>query len=187
MKKWNVIIFFLVFIFVISLDQGVKIWVVNNMHLHEAKTIPYLSSIMRLKYILNPGLINGFLLWGKYTKILLLILRIVIILLLFNFTIKNAKKQSVIDIIKPSLIISGGIGNTIDWIFYGIFFNNAPKDAPFNFCYGQVVDMLQFKIPDFIPFLGGNYSKMIFNIADISILIGIGLYIFLKNKSKNKE
>ena len=187
MKKWNVIIFFLVFIFVISLDQGVKIWVVNNMDLHEAKTIPYLSSIMRLKYILNPGLINGFLLWGKYTKILLLILRIVIILLLFNFTIKNAKKKNVIDIIKPSLIISGGIGNTIDWIFYGIFFNNAPNDAPFNFCYGQVVDMLQFKIPDFIPFLGGNYSKMIFNIADISILIGIGLYIFLKNKSKNKE
>ena len=166
MKKWNVFIFFLVFIFVISLDQGVKIWVVNNMDLHEAKTIPYLCSII---------------------KILLLILRIIIILLLFNFTIKNAKKKSVIDIIKPSLIISGGIGNTIDWIFYGIFFNNAPSDAPFNFCYGQVVDMLQFKIPDFIPFLGGNYSKMIFNIADISILIGIGLYIFLKNKSKNKE
>ena len=135
MKKWNVFIFFLVFIFVISLDQGLKIWVVNNMDLHEAKTIPYLSSIMRLKYILNPGLINGFLLWGKYTKILLLILRIVIISLFFNFTIKNAKKKSVIDIIKPSLIISGGIGNTIDYIYYGIFCNNSSNYASFNFCY----------------------------------------------------
>ena len=154
------------------------------MHLHEGKTIPYLSNIIRFKYILNPGLINGFLLCGKYSKILLLILRIVIIFLLFNFTIKNAKKKSVIDIIKSSLIISGGIGNTLDWIFYGIFFDNAPNDAPFNFCYGQVVDMLQFKIPDFIPFLGGIYSKMIFNIADISILIVIGSCIFLKNKKQ---
>lgn len=187
MKNRNIFIFFFVFMFIVTLDQSLKIWVIKNMHLYDTKTIPLLSEIIRLKYILNPGLINGFLIWGKYTKILLLILRIVIILLLFNFTIKNAKKKSIVDIIKPSLIISGGMGNTIDWIFYGLFFNNAPQNAPFKFCYGQVVDMLQFKIPSFIPFLDGHFSKIIFNIADVSILLGMMMYVFSKNKSKNKE
>ena len=187
MKKRNITIFLFVFIFIIILDQGLKIWVVNNMHLHETKTIPLLSHVMRLNYILNPGLINGFLIGGQYLKILFLIFRLVIIFFIFKFTIMNKKKGGIFEIIKPALIISGGMGNIIDWIFYGLFFNNAPSDAPFEFCYGQVVDMLQPKIPSFIPFIGGNYSTMIFNIADVSILVGMVLYVFSKNKHKSKE
>ncbi len=80
--------------------------------------------------------------------------------------------------------MGGAIGNIIDSVFYGIFLNNTPYEAPMDLFYGQVIDMIlvgieNIWVPSFIPFIGGKYLPPfpVFNIADSSICIGVSLII----------
>ena len=88
-----------------------------------------------------------------------------------------------------SMILAGAIGNVIDSVFYGIIFDNAPLNSPFNLFYGQVIDMFYIDIwegyiPSSIPILGGTYLSLwpVFNLADSYIFVGVAvLIIFQKN------
>ena len=95
-----------------------------------------------------------------------------------------------------ALITAGAAGNIIDCLFYGLIFNNPPVPEVAvlfpdgggygTLFHGLVVDMLYFPLfdfywPDWMPFVGGRYFEFfqyIFNIADASICIGVGLLIF---------
>ncbi len=87
-----------------------------------------------------------------------------------------------------TLVLGGAIGNGIDSIFYGKLLNNAPVGAPSIWFSGQVIDMLYIdiwsgRLPQWLPFFGGNFVTClpIFNLADVAIIIGIGLIILASN------
>ena len=80
------------------------------------------------------------------------------------------------------LILGGAAGNLFDRIFYGYFYNYAPLFQ------GNVVDFLDIRFFKLFIFdnIHGNY---VFNFADISILSGVFIliYLILSMKSKKKD
>ena len=87
------------------------------------------------------------------------------------------------------MILGGAIGNLVDSIFYGVWLDNAPYNAPTPWFHGQVVDMFYFDIwegyiPDWVPLWGGSYTALwpIFNIADASIFIGVAIILLFQNR-----
>jgi signal peptidase II len=98
-------------------------------------------------------------------------------------------------LISFALILAGAIGNIIDSAFYGLIFSESyhghiatlfPEDGGYaGFLHGKVVDMLYFPLfrghfPDWFPFWGGNsflFFRPVFNIADMSITIGVASII----------
>ena len=88
-----------------------------------------------------------------------------------------------------AMILGGAIGNLIDSIFYGVWLNNAPADAPWAWFYGQVIDMFYIdiwegRLPDWIPFMGGRYLSLwpVFNIADASIFVSVIVILIFQKR-----
>lgn len=165
---------------VILLDQLVKFLVYKNMHLYEE--INVIGDWFKLHYILNEGIAFGLKADWIYSKLVLTAFRFaasgVGVYLLYKYSKKGMHPGA---LWAGALILAGAVGNLIDSLFYGIWLENMPHDAPFAFMYGQVIDMLYFPLFDFqwpawVPIVGGNYFlffSAIFNVADSSIFIGV--------------
>ncbi len=108
----------------------------------------FLKGIIDIVYIHNTGGAWGML--SGYTWILLS-LTVIVMLILITLLIKIGMKSKLL-FWAVSLVVSGGIGNLIDRIFRN----------------GNVVDFLHF---EFFP------TFPVFNIADISVVVGAGLLI----------
>ncbi|MBQ6848363.1 MAG: signal peptidase II [Clostridia bacterium] len=106
----------------------------------------FINGIIDIQYIHNDGGAWGILSGNTWV---LLSVTTIVILILITLLLKIGMKSKLL-FWAASLIISGGIGNLIDRIFRG----------------GSVVDFLHF---EFFP------TFPIFNIADISVVIGSGL------------
>lgn len=86
--------------------------------------------------------------------------------------------------IASSLVFAGAVGNIIDSVFYGLFFDYAPL------FFGRVVDMFYFPIiegiyPDWVPVFGGKefvFFRYIFNVADSAITIGAIILLFFHRR-----
>ena len=94
--------------------------------------------------------------------ILLLILPVIILILVLHYLLTK-KDLDNLTIIGLSFIIGGGIGNLYDRILYG-----------------QVTDFFHID-------LGGVFRTGVFNMADVSVMIGMGLillasFVYRKNK-----
>lgn len=142
------------------------------------ETISVIGNFFRITFIENPGLAFGFdpginfKLWVS-----LFSLFASIVLLIFLYTIRNRNFTTRLAI---ALILGGAVGNLIDRMFYGVFYNYAPL------FYGRVVDFLDF---DFIRFslFGRNFDRFpIFNIADSAVTIGVFLLILFYPKAKKE-
>lgn len=203
MKKIGIIAFF-----VILLDQFFKIYIKTHFNYHENfEVFPW----FHLTFIENPGMAYGVEFGGKLGKIILSFFRLFLILLMIFYFYKWSKNNSSLYFIIPSsLVLAGAIGNLIDGMFYGLFFdkgliyNSTNKDwttysglAELNFkgyagwFEGVVVDMFRFPIfegyfPLWFPIWGGEhfeFFKYIFNVADSAITIGVILIFIFKKKS----
>ncbi len=148
--KWFIYVVGLVYI-----DQLTKYLVKTNFKLYETKQIlPFLA----LTYTTNTGIVFG---WfqTKYANILFSFVIIIILSILIVSSKNFVKEFGGIGKISLCLIISGGLGNLVDRIFFG-------------------------KVVDFID-LQWNYKNIwpVFNLADSYVFIGIWLLIikyFLK-------
>lgn len=94
--------------------------------------------------------------------ILLLILPVIILILVLHYLLTK-KDLDNLTIIGLSFIIGGGIGNLYDRILYG-----------------QVTDFFHID-------LGGVFRTGVFNMADVSVMVGMGLillasFVYRKNK-----
>ena len=112
--------------------------------------------------------------------------------------IKKQKTKTLIFAI--SLIFAGALGNILDSVFYGVFFDDSygpvaaflPESGGYaGVFHGKVVDMLHFPLyndilPEWLPFFGGkqfSFFDPVFNIADVAISTGIGILIVFNKKA----
>lgn len=101
---------------------------------------------------------------GKNNQIIIIIVNIVVIFILSKFLIKNYKDLNKQVRIFGTMVISGGLSNLIDRIVRG-----------------YVVDYID---------INQIYNYPVFNIADISIVIGVILligYIIIKTIKKQEN
>ena len=181
---------------VLVIDQIIKISVKTGMYLGERIEI---TSWFNLLFVENNGMAFGWELWGG--KLFLTLFRIIAIIAIGWFIIKEIKSRQPIGyIVCLTLIAAGAAGNIIDCLFYGVIFNNPPypQVAEFQpwgygyseFFYGKVVDMFYFPLiewdmPQWVPFYSGQHCVFfspVFNFADASISCGIIALILFYNK-----
>jgi signal peptidase II len=150
----------------------------SGLHLGESK--PIIKDVLHITLVENPGIAFG-IDPGESLRDLILIITILTCIGFFAYLIfaKNADNKVRISI---ALILGGAAGNLFDRIFYGIFYNYAPLFQ------GYVVDFLDIRFFRLFIFdnIHGNY---VFNFADLSILSGVFIliYLILSMKSKKTE
>lgn len=182
--------YFGVALLVILIDQAVKMLVHFEMDFGTPGQILIFGDWFKLHYTTNPGMAFGMELGSEYGKLILTTFRLVAMIGIgyyLYYIIKN--RQNPVYIFCISMILGGAIGNLVDSVFYGIWFNNAPYNAPTPWFHGQVVDMFYFDIwegyiPDWVPLWGGSYTALwpIFNVADASIFIGVAIILIFQNR-----
>lgn len=193
--KNQVIKYFLISVLVILVDQAVKLLVYYNMDLGTSGQIKIFGDWFKLHYLTNPGMAFGMKLDFEYGKLILTVFRIGAMFAIGYYLRQLIKTQANTGlVICIALILGGAIGNLIDSIFYGVWFDNAPFDAPSPWFHGQVIDMFYIDIwegylPDWIPLMGGDYMALwpVFNIADASIFVAICFIIAFQKRYFKKE
>ena len=144
-------------IIVVLIDQFSKYLVKTKFILFESQSI--IEPFLRFTYIENSGLAFG-LPVGDFSWLLFLITLIISLyisyyIISYNIIIKY-------EALSLSLILGGAIGNLIDrgFTLFGIF------------SYGGVIDFIDMGLFE------SSWRWYIFNIADLSVSMGIILYIF---------
>lgn len=175
--------------FVVLIDQVTKLLVkgfsipflnLSYEGMYHGQRIPVWGDFFRLTFIENPGMAFGFdpgLDLKFYVSLFSLIASIGLVIYIY---IVRTQKLSLR--IALAFILGGAVGNLIDRIFYGDWFDYA------GLFYGRVVDFLDFDFFD-VTILGRSYDRWpIFNIADAAVTIGVLiLIIFYKHHNKPVE
>ena len=182
--------FFLISLFIIVLDQTVKLLVYSNMQMGIMGEIKLVGDLFKLHYTLNPGMAFGVEFGSNYGKLFLTSFRLIAIGAIIWYLLDQIRKEGNLGfLICISLILGGAIGNVIDSVFYGVFLNNAPYYAPSPWFNGQVIDMFYLDLwegylPNWLPLMGGEYYALwpIFNIADSSIFLGVALILIFQKR-----
>lgn len=153
----------LILFILIGLDQYTKQIIYNNFYLYES--IPVIKGFFSITYILNPGAAFGFLanMSEKYRVLFFVFITILAIGLVIYLLIKE--KIFKLRSYAYTFILAGAFGNLIDRIWLG-------------------------KVIDFLDFYINDHHWPAFNVADISISVGVGLLlidmIFCKRSSLDK-
>ena len=148
----------------------------SGLYLGESK--PLIKDVLHITLVENPGIAFG-IDPGESLRDLILVITILTCIGIFAYLLfaKNADRRVRIAV---ALILGGAAGNLFDRIFYGYFYNYAPLFQ------GNVVDFLDIRFFRFFIFddIHGNY---VFNFADVSILSGVFILIFLIMRMKSKR
>ncbi|WP_243018180.1 MULTISPECIES: signal peptidase II [Candidatus Cardinium] len=176
---------------IILADQGSKLWAYSHMQLGLDHHIKILGNLFKLTYVLNYGMAFGLQLGFKYGKLLITLVRLFASLYVAIHIVQSLTKPT-----HPLwtwgwiTLLGGAIGNSIDSIFYGVYLNNAPADAPMKWFHGQVIDIIHIDfwsglIPSWVPIWGGQEMCLlpIFNIADLAIFLGLAFIFYSFNAS----
>jgi signal peptidase II len=193
------IAFFSVFL-VLLIDQWSKFYVKTHFFLGESVTI---TNWFKILFIENDGMAWGVEIPGQYGKLVLTVFRLLVVPVIgYWLWISEKQKASNYLITAIVLIFAGALGNIVDSVFYGVYFDHSHSQlATFNspnpygsWFYGKVVDMFYFPIwegqlPQWLPVWGGKqftFFNAIFNVADAAISTGVGILIVFNKKSFGK-
>ena len=178
-----------IIILILLVDQISKVYIKTHFVLSEEIKVLGLDRF-RIHFLENNGMAWGKEFGGRSGKLFLTIFRLVAIsgigYWLYGAIKNNSHKILIVAI---SFIFAGALGNIIDSIFYGIFFNDSyrqvatflpPEGGYDSLFHGKVVDMLYFPIvdtmlPDWLP-------SMSFNIPNWLPIIGGNNYSFFENR-----
>lgn len=207
MKKPLILIFL-----VLLADQILKFWIKTNLALGDEIKI---ADWFILHFTENPGMAFGLEFGGIWGKMALSLFRIITVGFIFYWLMGLVKRKAKpVAITAVALIFAGAFGNILDSAFYGLIFDSGTiRDADneiwlryggvsqanftgyAGFLQGCVVDMFYFPLykgylPDWIPFKGGDYFvffRPVFNLADASISVGVGLLILFQKAVFGEE
>jgi signal peptidase II len=151
---------------------------INIGGLSPGESRPLIDNLLNITLVENPGIAFG-IDPGESFRDLILIITILTCVSFFVYLLL-AKQADIKARIAIAFILGGAAGNLFDRIFYGVFYNYAPLFQ------GNVVDFLDVKIFKFFIFnnIHGNY---VFNFADVSILSGVFILIYLIMSSKKRK
>ncbi|MBX4180723.1 signal peptidase II [Sodalis sp. CWE] len=143
--------YYINFLVMVMLDLISKKWIMTHLWIGESISVfPFIS----FTYVLNSGIIFGFLAGkGETQRWILSIISIMVLLILFIIVQSNKSKR--LSSIAYTMIASGAFGNLFDRVMYGF-----------------VIDFIDFHIDD--------WHWPTFNLADTEICIGI-ILITLEN------
>jgi signal peptidase II len=187
--------YFAIALLVIIIDQAVKMLVHYEMDFGTPGQIKVFGDWFKLHYTTNPGMAFGMQIGSEYGKLLLTSFRLIAMIgigyYLYYIIKKNLHPAYIVCI---SMILGGAIGNLVDSVFYGVWLNNAPYNAPTPWLHGQVIDMFYIDIwegfiPEWVPIWGGSYTALwpIFNIADASIFVGVTIILIFQGRFFKEE
>jgi signal peptidase II len=188
----------LLVIIILLIDQAIKLWIKSNMYL--GQEIVLFPNWGIIHFTENNGMAFGMELEGSYGKLLLSSFRVLAITGLGYYLfwlVKNKENKGYIYCI--ALVFAGALGNLLDSAFYGVIFNESynqvatmfPKEGGYApFLFGRVVDMFYFPMlhghfPTWFPIWAGEdfiFFRPVFNFADFSISLGVGLIILNQKK-----
>ena len=161
-KISSVMIILLISSFIFVIDQISKLYVVHFLDLSNRLSITVLPGFIYFKMAWNEGINFG--LFANSSDIMRIILIIISILICIGILFWAIKQRSLFLLFYASAIIGGALGNVIDRVIYG-----------------AVADFLNITCC-------GLYNPYSFNIADISIFLGvIGIIFFPTEKNQNKK
>ncbi len=211
-KRSQTLIVFGTILLVLIIDQIIKFWIKNSFEPYQSQTL--VSGFIELHFIENRGMAFGTEfgsgIWAKYA---LSIFRLAAIIGIGFYIRKiiSEKEIKLTFLIAISLVFAGATGNLIDGAFYDYVFEldnrfrtnwimeyNENNDVFFpdklretGFMLGSVVDMFRFttRWPSWMPFGLGSTEifPAIWNVADFSISIGVGLLILKYRKYFGKK
>ncbi len=148
----SLVLFLILALGIPVIDQITKLIVDANMTL--GQTIPLWEDVFHITYIHNEGAAMGILSDHRWVFLILSTVAIIAICVYIVYCRKTVPKMEAIAF---GMIAGGGIGNMIDRTFYG--------ETLFN---GAVIDFFDFRL--------FSFWKWIFNVADIAVCVGVGLY-----------
>ena len=134
---------------VLALDVATKLWVVQNMVLHES--ISVFGNLVRLTYTHNPGAAFGINI-GEYSRVFFLVLSILalgVLTMIYRATPTSDRLR----LLAVALVGAGAIGNILDRLRYE----------------RGVVDFLDVGI--------GAHRWWVFNVADSAVTVGAVLLL----------
>ncbi len=160
------------------LVKGFKIPFLNIHHrgLKINSSIKIWDEIIQITHVENYGLAFG-IDFGREFKVILTIFTLIAALLILYYLYVSRYKDFKIRL-AIALIFGGAVGNIIDRTFYGLIYGYAPL------FHGRVVDFIHIDFFDYTLF-GRTYQSLpIFNLADVAVLTGILLLLFISFQSK---
>lgn len=198
LKKAGILIFL-----VLLVDQISKFYIKTHFQLNEDVEI---FSWFKIYFVENDGMA-----WGtrlsdilpfishETAKLSLTLFRIIAVVGIGYWLYTSTKNKSgKLLTLTLSLVFAGALGNILDSVFYGIFFDSSlgqvstflPEEGYAPFLHGKVVDMLYFPLwkgylPEWLPFLGGQYFTFfepVFNVADVAISLGFLMMIVFNKR-----
>jgi signal peptidase II len=182
---------------VLLADQGLKLWVKTHMMLGQEI---HVADWFIIHFTENVGMAFGMEFGGDYGKLFLSVFRIIAVAGIGYYLFKHAVRSPFVVVpVALSLVFAGALGNIIDSTFYGPIFSESfgqvaevfPADGGYApMLFGRVVDMLYFPIieghfPTWFPVWPNEhylFFRPVFNIADSSITVGMGLIILFQKK-----
>ena len=139
------------------LDRGTKLYLIN-LETAGVNVDFYISSYLNIFLVWNTGIGFGIASLEANNFYHILTTIIVIINLVLIYLLYKASKKYLVPF---ALIIGGSLGNLFDRIYY-------------------------YAVPDFVDFHLGDFHWFVFNVADISITLGI-IYLMFNEFFKKKE
>ncbi len=131
--------------------------IIINRYISLGSSVPVIPNFFSIMNLKNTGAAFSIL---EDSTVLLVIISVIVIVLL-DRSIKKISKFEILEEISLGLIMGGIFGNLIDRIIHH-----------------GVIDYLSFKI--------FGYSFPVFNLADMAIVIGVGLYLIEIIKDKQR-
>lgn len=168
-------------IVLVVIDQVMKVLVKTNMSIGEHFSV--IGNWFQILFIENEGMAFGMKFGGAVGKYFLTFFRICLFAALSWWISRLVKRVEVPTgvLVGLTLIAAGAMGNIIDCLFYGLFF-----EPHMPFMQGRVVDMLYFPLidtylPQWLPWVGGKHFTFfdpVFNFADSCVTVG-AFYLIL--------